>query len=65
MEMSGQVHALVALPPRKELPVPIGYGAGCGHCGEAKNLRPMLGIEPHFLGRPARSLVTILCYLGY
>jgi hypothetical protein len=41
MEVSGQLHAPAALPPRKDL-VPIGYEAGCPqsrsrHGGEEKN----------------------------
>jgi len=28
MELDGQLHALVAAPPRKELPVPLGQEAG-------------------------------------
>jgi len=30
MEMSGQLHARAALPPRKEPPVPIGLGGWVG-----------------------------------
>jgi hypothetical protein len=36
-----------------------GYKAGSGSCGEEKILYSSLGIEPQFLGHPARSLVTI------
>jgi len=47
MEVSGQLHAPAALPPR-EKPVPIGKEAGwaSGHDGEDKESHPVARIEP-------------------
>jgi hypothetical protein len=64
MEVSGQLHALAALPPGKEPPYPldrrlVGPQSRCGRCGEGKNLLPLSGIESRFLDRPTRSLVAI------
>jgi hypothetical protein len=39
-------------------------GLRAGHDVTEKNLFPLPGIEPGFLGRPARSLVTIPRYPG-
>jgi hypothetical protein len=44
MEVSGQLHALAALPPGKEPPVAINRRLGV-RCGEEKNLA-LPGIEP-------------------
>jgi hypothetical protein len=49
MELSGQLHAPAALPPGKELLVPIGWEAGwvperSGRGGEEKNSQPPPGI---------------------
>jgi len=51
MEVSGQLHALVALVSRKEPLVHIGYEAGggqsrSGHGGEEKNSQSPPGIKP-------------------
>jgi hypothetical protein len=51
MEVSGQLHVPVALPPGKETLVPIGQEAGrnqsrSGHGGEEKNSQPPPEIEP-------------------
>jgi hypothetical protein len=50
MEVSGQLHAVAALPPGKETLVTIGWKlgglqsrSGCG--GEEKNSQPLPGIE--------------------
>jgi hypothetical protein len=45
MEVSGQLHALAALPPGKELPLPTdrrlgGLQSQCGHCREGEILTP-------------------------
>jgi hypothetical protein len=58
MEVSGQLHRTAALPP-----YPLNKWLGGRHIrfttfGEKKNVVPLLGIEPHFLGSPARSLLT-------
>jgi hypothetical protein len=50
MEVSGQLHALAALPPGKEPPVPIVQGLSgphsqSRHCGEEKYLLPLPGIK--------------------
>jgi hypothetical protein len=48
--MSGQLYAPAALPPGKELLVPIGQEAGTqsrsGRGGEEKNSQPPRGIKP-------------------
>jgi hypothetical protein len=64
MDVSDQLHASAALPPGEEHPVPIGYESGWAPepvwtYGEKKNLFPLPGIEPQFLGRPARSLIFL------
>jgi hypothetical protein len=49
MEMSSQLHTPAALPPGKELQVPIGYECEwvrSGRGGEEKNSQPPPGIEP-------------------
>jgi hypothetical protein len=61
MEVSGQFHALAALPPRKERLHPLDGKLGdneslSGHCGEEKTLAPP-GIEARS-SRP--SLVAVL-----
>jgi hypothetical protein len=46
MEVSGQLHNPVALPPGKELAVPIGSEAGCApRQGDEKNSKPLPGLE--------------------
>jgi hypothetical protein len=42
-----------------------GLQSRAGSFGEHKNLLPLLGIKPQFLGRPARSLVTIPSTLSW
>jgi hypothetical protein len=61
MEVSGQLYTLTALPPEKEASVPIRIGDWVGSRGgeEQKNLLPLPGIEPKFLGLPTSSLVSI------
>jgi hypothetical protein len=51
MEVSGQLHDLVALPPGKGPWYPLGSRLGgpqsrTGRVGEEKNSQPPLGIEP-------------------
>jgi hypothetical protein len=53
MEMSIKLHAPAALPPRKELPVPIvliGWGGRSlfGGCGEEKKLLPCPESNPDY-----------------
>jgi hypothetical protein len=60
MEVSGQLHALVALPPRKSPWYPLDRRLGrpqsrSGRGGEEKNSQSSPGIEPHNPDRPARS----------
>jgi hypothetical protein len=48
MELSGQIHAPTALNPTKEPRYPLDRGLNGSqnlseHCGEKKNLMPMLG----------------------
>jgi hypothetical protein len=55
---------LASLPPAKETPIIIEYGAGglwslFGLLGEEKNILILPGIEPRFLGFPACSLATL------
>jgi len=40
----------------------IGPHSWSSCCGEAKNLLPLLGVQPQFLGHLPHSLVIILCY---
>jgi hypothetical protein len=51
MEVSGQLHALAALPPGRKPMVPIGWWLGghqsrSGRDGEEKISQPATGIEP-------------------
>jgi hypothetical protein len=51
MEVSGQLHALAALPPGKEPWYPLdrrlgGSQSRSGRGGEEKNSQPLPGIEP-------------------
>jgi hypothetical protein len=64
MEVSGQIHAPPALPPGKELSVPIGQGAiwapgpGLDAVAKRKVLSlPLPGMDP---GLPSCSLVSVL-----
>jgi hypothetical protein len=66
MVVSGQVHALAVLSPRKEPQHQLhrrlgGPLSGSGHCGEEKNLFPLLGIESRFLSHPAHNPVAVPC----
>jgi hypothetical protein len=68
MEANGRLHAPAALPPGKSPRYPLDRRLG-GHqsqprrYGVEKNVSPLPGIEPGFLGRPARS--PSLCGLRY
>jgi hypothetical protein len=42
-----------------------GYQSRSEGYGEEKNLLPLQGIEPRFLGHPARSLAAIAFYSFY
>jgi hypothetical protein len=57
MEVSSQLHAPVTLHPREGAP---GTQSLSGRGGEEKNSRPCPESK---LGRPSRSIVTILCEL--
>jgi hypothetical protein len=46
MEVSGQLHALAALPPGKEPPVTIGYEAGVDMVSKKKFLSPRWESNP-------------------
>jgi len=51
MAMSGQLHALVTLPPGKDPLVTLdrrldGSQSWCGHDGKEKTSLPLLGIKP-------------------
>jgi hypothetical protein len=64
MEVSGQLHAPAALPPRKNPRYPLdgrldGPENRSGRGSEEKNSQPPPGIEPYNPDRPARGLVTI------
>jgi hypothetical protein len=60
MEVSGQLDAPAALPLGKEPRYRLsGRLIGPGRFGEEKNLPAPPVIKPRFLGRPARSLVTL------
>ena len=64
MQLSCQLHALAALPTRKELLLPIEQVASwAGRFGEKVNLS-FPEIEPRLLSCPARTLVTIAIELG-
>lgn len=65
MEVSGQLRAQASLPLWKEAPVPANI-AGCLSPTASLNVLekkkyplPLLEIEPHFLGCPFPSLVTV------
>jgi hypothetical protein len=63
-EVSGQLYAPAALTLETEPRYPLNSRLGgpqrrSGHYGEEENLLPTTGIEPRFLGRPARRLVTM------
>ena len=63
--MRCQLHALAALPTRKELLLPIEQADGwTGGFGEKVNLLSFPEIEPLILSCPARTLVTIPTELG-
>jgi hypothetical protein len=59
-----QLHALTALPPAKEQQGPTEEKAGADSesvwgLGRSEKLLTLLEMYPQFLGRPARSQVTI------
>jgi hypothetical protein len=59
MRMSGQLHVLATLHP---FPIEWRFGGRNnrdGRLGEKEKPLPLPGIEPRFLGRPARSLITL------
>jgi hypothetical protein len=58
MELSSQPHASAALLQGKEPPGWVGFSVTVGKW-EKWILLPLPRIEPRFLGRPARSLVTV------
>jgi hypothetical protein len=67
MEVSGQLHALVALPPEKDphsrYPLDRRLGrhqSRSGSGGEEKIFQPLLRIEPPNPARPARSQSLIV-----
>jgi hypothetical protein len=64
VEVSGQLHYPVALPPRKESPVPtgewVGSRGGLDAVAKDKVPSPCRESKP---GRPVRSLVAILTEL--
>jgi hypothetical protein len=69
MEESGQLHGLTALHPREKASVTHWIGDLAGpkaglDSAEEKNLLSLTEIEPWFLGRPSRCLVTILTVLS-
>jgi hypothetical protein len=57
--VSGQIDGAAAIPT-----YPLARRLGgphypLGRCGDEKNILPLPGIEPQFLGRPVHSLVAI------
>jgi hypothetical protein len=63
MEVSGQLSTPAAFPPGKQPPYPLYKRLGgpqslFRHYGEEKNLLPLPGMKPRFLGRSAISLVA-------
>jgi hypothetical protein len=71
MEMISQLHALAALSPTKECPVPTeqkvqvdGLQSRSRRFEKEKNLLPLPRIEPRFLGGPARRLDTVTAMLS-
>jgi hypothetical protein len=65
MEVSGQLHAPAALPPRKEsLDRRLG-GPQCryGRCGEKKNSQPLPGLETPIMQPIAQSYTAELSRL--
>jgi hypothetical protein len=57
MEVSGQLHAPVALLPRKE---PLVQEAGSRHGGEEKNSQPLPGFEPPIIQLLVQRFTTEL-----
>lgn len=65
MQVSCQLHALAALPIRKEVLLPIEQVASwVERFGEMVNVLSFPEIEPRILSCPARTLVTIPTELG-
>jgi hypothetical protein len=58
MEVCGQLHVPFVCMQGKSRFYPLDKRLGLGAM-EKKSLYPSLEIDPQFLGRPARSLVTI------
>jgi hypothetical protein len=63
-DLSGQFHAPAALSLGKEPRYALvrrlgGLQSRSGRCGEEKHLLALSGIEPGFLGRPGRGLLSI------
>jgi hypothetical protein len=68
MEVSGQLHDPVTLPPRKEPVVPLGRRLGvpqrqAGHSGEKKNSQPLPGLELPIIQPVAQCYTTELSQL--
>jgi hypothetical protein len=63
MGVRSQLQARAALPPEETSDCTYRIGGWvCPIVGQdvmEKTILPMLGIEPQFLGRPARSLISI------
>jgi hypothetical protein len=69
--VSGRLDAPAALPPGKQVPVPVVYRRRLGgplswsrYYGEEEILLSLTGIEPRFLGHPASILVAITTELS-
>jgi len=70
MEVGGQPHAMASVPQRKETMELIEQEAGWGlRVGQGiwmrEYLSPLPCSEPHFLGHPASSLVSIPTTLSH
>jgi hypothetical protein len=68
MKASGQLHATVALPPRKGSLYPSdkrlgGTQSRSGRGDEEKNSQPLPGIQPRFIKAVAQSYATELSRL--
>jgi hypothetical protein len=63
MEDNGQIHASAALPPVKQSPIHRERGwvgrRTALDTSETGKLQSVLKIEPRFLGRPSRNLISI------
>jgi len=68
MEVSGQLHASVALPPEKATPIPIGLESGCAPEPVYTRWRRETILPPSRESNPvrgARNLVFVLTELKY